>query len=169
MPGCKKSPKEVHKLITLLQSEKPKIRAGAALELAQMGPGVVEPLLESLPQGEVPGAGSAQETIIVSVLAKMGRKITPHLMHSLDSDNCAVRELAAIVLGEIADPSTLDALQRAARDATEGSLEHMLMQRAILKIEGPSEPPSYLTMREAELAETPKSAKAEPEYNSMYL
>ena len=169
MSICKKSPKEVHKLITLLQSEKPKIRARAALKLAEIGPGVVEPLLESLPQGEVPGAGSPQETIIVSVLAKMGMKITPHLIHSLNSDNCSVRELAAIVLGEIADQSALEALHRAAREVTEGSLEHMLMQSAILKIEGPSEPPSYLTMREAELGETQKSAKTQPEYNSMYL
>ena len=165
----KKAQKEqVCKLITLLQSAKPSARARAALKLCEMGPGMVEPLLESLPQGEVPGAGSSQETIIVSVLAKMGRKITPHLIHSLDSDNGSVRELAAIVLGEIQDPASLGALHHAAREATEGSLEQMLMQAAIQKIEGPSEPPSYLTMKEAKLAEE-CTKQDKPPHNPMYL
>lgn len=165
----KKSPKpEVHKLVTLLQSEKPNLRAKAASKLWEMGPGAVIPLLESLPQGEVPGAGSPQETLIVSVLSKMGRGITPLLIRALDSDDSSVRELAAVVLGEIADTKTLEALHQAARCATEGSLEQMLMQAAILKIEGPSEPPSYLTMKEAELTE--ECAKQEkPKRNSMYL
>ncbi|MFP3949997.1 MAG: HEAT repeat domain-containing protein [Candidatus Micrarchaeia archaeon] len=169
MSPHKKPPKpEVHKLVTLLQSEKPALRAKAASKLWEMGPGAVKPLLESLPQGEVPGAGSPQETLIVSVLSKMGRKIVPHLIQALDSDDSSVRELAAIVLGEIADSDTLGVLYQAARSAAEGSLEQALMKAAILKIEGPSEPPSYLTMKEAELAAA--CAKEEkPEHNPMYL
>ena len=167
MPPHKKPPK-VHKLVTLLQSEKPALRAKAASRLWEMGPGAVKPLLESLPQGEVPGAGSPQETLIVSVLSKMGSKIMPSLIQALDSDNSSVRELAAIVLGEIADSNALGALHQAARAAAEGSLEQMHMKSAILKIEGPSEPPSYLTMKEAELAaECAKEEK--PEHNPMYL
>jgi len=73
------------------------------------------PLLESLPQGEVPGAGSPQETLIISVLAKMGRRITPLLMHALDSDDISVRELAAVVLGEIGDPAALGMLHKCSR------------------------------------------------------
>jgi HEAT repeat protein len=169
MSPHKKPPKsEVHKLVTLLQSEEPKLRAKAASKLWEMGPGAVIPLLESLPQGEVPGAGSPQETLIVSVLSKMGRGITPFLVRALDSNNISVREIAAIVLGEIADPEAIEVLHQAARCAAEGSLEQMLMQAAILKIEGPSEPPSYLTMKEAELAaECTKEEKHER--NAMYL
>ncbi|MBD3389629.1 hypothetical protein GF415_01600, partial [Candidatus Micrarchaeota archaeon] len=127
-----------------------------------------KPLLESLPQGEVPGAGSPQETLIVSVLSKMGSKIIPSLIQALDSDDSSVRELAAIVLGEIADSNALGVLHQAARSAAEGSLEQMHMKSAIRKIEGPSEPPSYLTMKEAALAE--ECAKEEkPERNPMYF
>jgi HEAT repeat protein len=98
----------------------------------------------------------------------MGRKIVPHLIQALDSDDSSVRELAAIVLGEIADNDTLGALHQAARSAAQGSLEQALMKAAILKIEGPSEPLSYLTMKEAELAA--ECAKQErPERNPMYL
>jgi len=126
------------------------------------------PLLESLPQGEVPGAGSPQETLIISVLAKMGRRITPLLMHALDSDDISVRELAAVVLGEIGDPAALGMLHKCSREVTEGSLEQMLLKSAIQKIEGPSEPPSYLTMEEAELA-AEYAKKEKPERNAMYL
>jgi hypothetical protein len=169
MQAPKKTPKIlVTKLVTLLQSEEPGLRANAASKLWEMGPGAVMPLLESLPQGEVPGAGSPQETLIVSVLAKMGRRITPLLIHALDSDDTSVRELAAVVLGEIGDTEALGILHQAARSASEGSLEQMLMKTAIQKIEGPSEPPSYLTMEEAELES--KCAKEEkPERNAMYL
>ena len=165
----KKTPKnEVDQLIKLLHAEKPIARARAALKLCEMGPGAVIPLLESLPQGEVPGAGSPQETIIVSVLSKMGRRITPMLVMALDSDDPSVRELAAVVLGEIGDPSALGMLHKCSREVTEGSLEQMLIKSAIQKIEGPSEPPSYLTMQEAEL-ETECAKEEKPERNAMYL
>jgi len=54
-PHKKPPTPEVHKLVTLLQSEKPALGAKAASKLWEMGPGAVKPLLESLPQGEVPG------------------------------------------------------------------------------------------------------------------
>lgn len=168
MQAPKKTQVQVHKLVTLLQSEEPGLRAKAASKLWEMGPGAVMPLLESLPQGEVPGAGSPQETLIVSVLSKMGRRITPLLIHALDSDDTSVRELAAVVLGEIGDPEALGILHQAARSAAEGSLEQMLMMAAIQKMEGPSEPPSYLTMQEAEL-ESDCTKKEKPERNPMYL
>ena len=169
MPGSQKSSTmDVRKLFTLLQSGEPSLRAKAASKLWEMGPGAVMPLLDSLPQGEVPGAGSRHETLIVSVLSKMGRGITPLLMRALESDETSIRELAAIVLGEIGDSDALDVLHQAARAASEGSLEQVLIHAAIQKIEGPSEPPSYLMMKEAELAEG--CAKQErPVRNAMYF
>lgn len=167
MEFSKKTP-EVRKLIMLLNSEKAGAVARAALQLYGIGPGAVIPLLESLPAGEVPGAGSPQETIIVSILSKMGPRAVPRLIRAMDSDSSQVRELAALTLGEIGCESALEALHRAARGASEGSIECMLIREAISKIEGPDEPPSYLTMKEAELgAEDGKKEK--PPYNSMYF
>lgn len=126
------------------------------------------PLLESLPQGDVPGAGSPQETIIVSILSKMGARAVPPLISALSSDSAQARELAALVLGEIADQDSLGALHKAAREAAAGSLEHTLIMRAIRAIEGPDEPPSYLSMEEAALEE--ESAKDVPrEREPMYF
>jgi HEAT repeat protein len=163
-----KKNQEVSKLIKLLNSEKAGTMAQAALQLCEMGPGAVMPLLESLPTGELPGAGSSKETIIVSILAKMGAKALPQLIAAMDSDNTQARELAAIVLGEIGDSRVLTHLQRAKSISAEGSVEYMLIQKAIQKIEGPSEPPSYLMMQEAELAEA-SAQKEAPEHNPMYF
>jgi len=160
---------EVDQLLKLLQSEKPSVRARAVLKLCEMGPGAVEPLLESLPQGELPGAGSSQETIIISVLAKMGRKITPLLMRSLDSANGPVRELSAIVLGEIKDRASLEALHRASRDASVGSIEHILLHAAISKIEAPHDSSSDLTIDETESLPTEPEKEEKSAYSPMYL
>jgi len=167
MEFSKKTP-EISKLIKLLSSEKAGTMARAALKLYEMGSGAVIPLLESLPSGEVPGAGSPQETIIVSILSKMGRNAVPQLVRAINSDNAQARELAALTLGEIGDSSALEALYKAARDATEGSIECVLITEAISKIEGPSEPPSYLTMKEAEL-EGECTKKEKPSHNPMYF
>jgi HEAT repeat protein len=167
MEFSKKTP-EVRKLIMLLSSEKAGTIARAALQLYGIGPGAVIPLLESLPSGEVPGAGSPKETIIISILTKMGAKALPQLIRAMDSDNSQTRELAAIVLGEIGEPEALEALYRAKRGTTEGSIECMLLSEAISKIEGPSEPPSYLEMEEAQLAES-CAQKEEPSHNPMYF
>jgi HEAT repeat protein len=161
-------PQEVSKLIKLLNSEKAGTIARAALKLCGMGPGAVMPLLESLPAGELPGAGSSEETMIVSILSKMGAKAVPQLVAAMNSDNAQARELAAIVLGEIGDANALGPLHRALRETAQGSMEHMLIKSAICKIEGPSEPPSYLQMREAELAETCAEAE-KPVHNPMYF
>jgi HEAT repeat protein len=166
MEFSKKTP-EVSKLIKLLNSEKAGTKERAALQLYCFGSGAVIPLLESLPCGEVPGAGSPNETIIVSILSKMGAKALPQLIRAMDSDNSQARELAAIVLGEIGEPEALEALYRAKRGASEGSIECMLISEAIAKIEGPSEPPSYLEMEEAQLAEM-SAQREEPAHNPMY-
>lgn len=163
-----KKNQEVSKLIKLLNSEKAGTIARAALRLCEMGSGAVAPLLESLPAGELPGAGSPQETIIVSILSRMGAKALPQLVAAMDSDNAQARELAAIVLGEIGDEGALGPLHKALRETAQGSVEYMLIEGAIRKIEGPSEPPSYLHMREAELAHS-CAHEEKPAHNPMYL
>ncbi len=98
----------------------------------------------------------------------MGAKAVPELVAAMDSDKAQARELAAIILGEIGDAAALGPLHRALRETAQGSMEYMLIQKAIGKIEGPSEPPSYLNMREAELAHSCAQKEA-PSCDPMYF